>query len=46
MRCALAMGTELERLNADWERRGLPPISIRAGINRGMVMSGSLGGAV
>jgi adenylate cyclase len=45
VRCALAMGAELERLNAGLGRRGLPPISIRAGINTGTVMSGSLGGA-
>jgi adenylate cyclase len=45
VRCALAMGAELERLNAAWERRGLPPIGIRDGINTGTVMSGSLGGA-
>lgn len=45
VRCALAMGAELERLNAGWGRIGLPPIGIRAGINTGTVMSGSLGGA-
>lgn len=45
VRCALAMGSELERLNRRWETAGLPPISIRAGINSGSVMSGSLGGA-
>lgn len=45
VRCALAMGAELERLNAGWERSGLPPIGIRAGINTGTVMAGSLGGA-
>jgi adenylate cyclase len=45
VRCALAMGAELERLNAGWAQRGLPPIGIRAGINTGPVMSGSLGGA-
>lgn len=45
VRCALEMGVELERLNAEWAQRGLPPIGIRAGINTGPVMSGSLGGA-
>jgi len=45
VRCALEMGRELERLNAGWQSRGLPPIGIRAGINTGPVMSGSLGGA-
>lgn len=45
VRCALEMGAELERLNAGWARRGLPPIGIRAGINTGPVMSGSIGGA-
>lgn len=45
VRCALDMGSEVERLNAGWERRGLPTIGIRAGINTGTVMSGSLGGA-
>ena len=44
VRCALDMGSEVERLNAGWERRGLPTIGIRAGINTGTVMSGSLGG--
>jgi adenylate cyclase len=39
------MDAELERLNAEWARRGLPPIGIRAGVNTGPVMSGSLGGA-
>ena len=46
MRCgALGMGSELERLNARWERHGLPSITIRAGINTGPVISGSLGGS-
>ena len=45
VRCALEMGAVLEPLNADWARRGLPPVGIRAGINTGPVMSGSLGGA-
>ncbi len=45
VRCALAMGVELDRMNAGLGQRGLPPISIRAGINTGKVMSGSLGGA-
>ena len=45
VRCALDMGAELARLNAVWNQRGLPAIGIRAGINTGPVMSGSLGGA-
>jgi adenylate cyclase len=44
VRCALAMGTELESLNARWAKRGLPAVGIRAGINTGPVMSGSMGG--
>ena len=43
--CALDMGVALKRLNAGWERRGLPAVGIRAGINTGRVMSGSLGGS-
>jgi adenylate cyclase len=45
VRCALEMGTLLEQLNKGWALRGLPPIGIRAGINTGPMMSGSLGGA-
>ncbi len=43
--CALAMGTELERLNRAWRAAGLPEIGIRAGIHVGPLVAGSVGGA-
>ena len=41
--CALAMGGELKRLNADWKLRGLPNTSMRVGINTGELVSGTFG---
>ncbi len=43
VRCALAMGAELERLNAQWQAQGLPAIAMRVGIYTGPLVAGSLG---
>ena len=45
MLCALAMGEQLDRLNQDWERRGLPVTMMRIGVASGPLVSGSIGGA-
>ncbi|WP_432812183.1 CHASE2 domain-containing protein [Pantanalinema sp. GBBB05] len=42
--CALAMGECLQKLNQDWEQRGLPTIQMRVGIFTGPIVAGSLGG--
>jgi adenylate cyclase len=44
-RCALAMRADLERFNAEWAAKDLPPIGIRVGIHTGELVSGSLGAA-
>jgi class 3 adenylate cyclase len=44
VRCALAMGRELEILNRRWQAEGLPPVVIRVGIHTGPLVAGSLGG--
>jgi adenylate cyclase len=43
VRCALAMGRALERLDAEWERRGLPVARMRIGVNTGDAIAGILG---
>jgi adenylate cyclase len=43
VRCALAMGHALEKLDAEWERRGLPIARMRIGIFTGDAVVGSLG---
>ena len=43
VRAALAMRTELERLNAEWARRGLPQLRIGVAINHGEVVVGNVG---
>lgn len=43
VRCALAMGEALEIMNRDWAAAGLPRISMRVGINTGLVVAGCLG---
>lgn len=45
VRCALAMGKEMERLNAEWKERGLPACTMRVGIHTGQLVAGSLGSA-
>lgn len=45
VRCALAMGKEMERLNAEWKGRGLPACTMRVGIHTGQLVAGSLGSA-
>jgi adenylate cyclase len=45
VRCALAMGEQLDQLNTDWEKRGLPTTMMRIGIATGPLVSGSIGGA-
>jgi class 3 adenylate cyclase len=42
--CALAIGDRLEKMNQNWQRRGLPVIQMRVGIFTGPVVAGSLGG--
>jgi adenylate cyclase len=41
--CALDMGAELERLNANWTAQNLPNIGMRVGIYTGPLVAGSLG---
>jgi adenylate cyclase len=41
--CALDMGAELERLNANWTAQNLPSIGMRVGIFTGPLVAGSLG---
>ncbi len=45
VRCALAMGRELERLAEDWRARGLPVALMRVGLFTGEAIVGSLGSA-
>lgn len=42
-RAALRMRDELRRLRADWERREMPALHARIGINTGRVLVGNLG---
>jgi adenylate cyclase len=43
VQCALAMMTELDKLNADFAREGLPTLTIGIGINYGTVTVGNIG---
>ncbi len=43
VRCALAMMTELDNLNADFAREGLPTLTIGIGVNYGTVTVGNIG---
>ncbi|MDX6410473.1 MAG: adenylate cyclase, partial [Gaiellaceae bacterium] len=43
VRAALAMRKELERLNAEWAKRGLPQLRIGVAINHGEVVVGNIG---
>ena len=43
VRCALAMMSELDELNAEFEKEGLPTLTIGIGINFGSVTVGNIG---
>jgi adenylate cyclase len=43
IRCAIAMGATLERLNAEWARRGWPTARQRIGIHTGTAVVGAIG---
>ena len=43
VKCAIAMGQRLVELRRDWEKEGLPAVSMRAGIYTGEVAAGSVG---
>jgi adenylate cyclase len=45
VRCAVAMGEALGRLDAEWRARGLPSARVRVGIFTGEAVAGSLGSA-
>ena len=42
--CALSMRREIERLQKEWQEKGLPSIRMRVGIYTGPLVAGSLGG--
>ncbi len=42
-RAALAMQAALGDLQADWRRRGLPPLTARIGLHSGVVVAGNVG---
>lgn len=42
-RAIVEMLEKLKELNIDWAKRGLPPIGIRIGLNRGDVIVGNMG---
>jgi adenylate cyclase len=44
VRCAMQMEHELCGLNNNWQAGGLPPVTIRIGIQTGLMVAGSLGG--
>ena len=41
--CALDMGAELRRLNADWQKLGRSPVQMRVGIFSGPAVAGCIG---
>ena len=41
--CALEMSRKMDRLNLEWQQKGLPAMRMRIGINTGEVVAGSLG---
>lgn len=43
VKASLAMLNELDRLNADWQRRGMIPFKIGMGLNYGEVIVGNMG---
>jgi len=44
VQCSLDMANQLDRLNQQWQARGLPTVTMRVGISTGTVVTGSLGG--
>lgn len=44
VRCALAMGVAMERLNDDWRKQNLPTGRLRIGVCTGPAVVGALGG--
>lgn len=46
VQCALAMMTELDQLNVDFEREGLPTLTIGISVNYGTVTVGNIGSSV
>ena len=46
VRCALGMEVKLLRLNAEWQKKGLPVAGMRIGIFTGPLVAGSLGSAL
>jgi adenylate cyclase len=45
VRCALDMGTELRRLNVDWQKLGRSSVQMRVGIFSGPAVAGCIGSA-
>ncbi|MGK7927242.1 MAG: adenylate/guanylate cyclase domain-containing protein, partial [Spirulina sp.] len=43
VRCAVRMVERLQKLNQQWQAKGLPTTTMRAGIATGIVVAGSLG---
>lgn len=43
VKCAVAMGRRLVQLHDEWQKAGLPVVSMRAGIYTGIVAAGSVG---
>jgi adenylate cyclase len=43
VRCALDMGTEVRRLNADWQKLGRASVQMRVGIFSGAAVAGCIG---
>jgi adenylate cyclase len=43
VQCAMTMEQELSSLNQQWEREGLPKVSIRVGIHTGVMVAASIG---
>lgn len=41
--CAVLMGNEMQRINADWQAKGLPVAGLRIGIHTGPVVAGTFG---
>lgn len=46
VRCAQQFNQRLKELNQQWQKRGLPTITMRTGIQTGMLVAGSFGGSL